>query len=50
MIATGALGNWIGERALDHVSERGFKVVFRSILTLLGVRLVWLAVGELGWF
>src|SRR5215217_2076359 len=50
MIATGALGNWIGERALDPVSEGGFKLVFRSILTLLGLRLVWLAVAELGWF
>jgi uncharacterized membrane protein YfcA len=50
MIATGALGNWVGERALDHVSERGFKLVFRSILTLLGLRLVWLAIAELGWF
>jgi len=50
MIATGALGNWIGERALDRVSERGFKLVFRSILTLLGLRLVWLAIAEPGWF
>jgi uncharacterized membrane protein YfcA len=50
MIATGALGNWLGERALDRVSEHGFKLVFRSILTLLGLRLVWLAIAELGWF
>ncbi|MEA2207353.1 MAG: hypothetical protein QOE77_4129, partial [Blastocatellia bacterium] len=28
----------------------GFKLVFRSILTLLGLRLVWLAIAELGWF
>jgi len=50
MIATGALGNWLGERALNHVSERGFRLVFRSILTLLGLRLIWLAITELGWF
>jgi uncharacterized membrane protein YfcA len=49
MVATGALGNWLGERALDHVGERGFQIVFRSVLTLLGLRLVWVAVAELGW-
>jgi uncharacterized membrane protein YfcA len=49
MIATGALGNWLGERALDRVSERSFRLVFRVILTLLGLRLIWVAVAELGW-
>ena len=49
MIATGALGNWVGERALDYVSEGGFRWIFRSILTLLGLRLIWVAVVELGW-
>ena len=49
MIATGALGNWIGERALDRVSERSFRLVFRVILTLLGLRLIWVAAAELGW-
>ena len=49
MVATGALGNWIGERALDHVSERGFRIVFRSVLTVLGLRLVWVAIAEAGW-
>ena len=50
MIATGALGNWFGERALDRVSEHGFRTVFRIILTLLGLRLIWVAIAELGWF
>jgi uncharacterized membrane protein YfcA len=50
MVATGALGNWVGERALDRLGEHGFKFVFRSILTVLGLRLVWLAITELGWF
>ena len=49
MVLTGALGNWIGERALDRVSEGNFRWVFRVILTLLGLRLIWAAVAELGW-
>jgi uncharacterized membrane protein YfcA len=49
MVATGALGNWLGERALDRMSESGFRWIFRSILTVLGLRLVWVAVVELGW-
>jgi uncharacterized membrane protein YfcA len=49
MIVTGALGNWLGERALDRLGERGFKLVFRGILTLLGLRLIWVAIVQLGW-
>ncbi len=48
MIATGAVGNWLGERALDRMGEQGFKLVFRSILTLLGLRLIWVAIAD--WF
>lgn len=48
MIATGALGNWLGERALDRVGEHGFRIVFRSILTLLALRLVWVAIADAG--
>ena len=49
MVATGAIGNWLGERALDRMSDSGFRWIFRSILTVLGLRLVWVAVVELGW-
>jgi len=49
MVATGALGNWIGERALDRFSEGNFRWVFRSILTVLGLRLIWVAAAELRW-
>jgi len=49
MVLTGAIGNWIGERALDRFSEGNFRWVFRSLLTLLGLRLIWVAVTELGW-
>lgn len=50
MIATGALGNWVGERALHHTSEGNFRFIFKVILTLLGLRLVWVALADLGWF
>jgi uncharacterized membrane protein YfcA len=49
MVLTGAAGNWIGERVLDRVSESKFRWIFRAILTLLGLRLIWVAVSELGW-
>jgi uncharacterized membrane protein YfcA len=49
MVATGAVGNWLGERALDRLGEHGFQFIFRGILTVLGLRLIWVAIGELGW-
>jgi uncharacterized membrane protein YfcA len=50
MVATGAAGNWIGEHALDRLGEHGFKIVFRSVLTVLGLHLVWQAIAAFGWF
>ena len=50
MIVTGALGNWLGERALSHTSERRFRVVLQLALTALALRLIWTAVPDLGWF
>ena len=49
MIATGALGNWIGELALHRTTERRFRIVFQLILTLLGLRLLWSAAPAIGW-
>jgi uncharacterized membrane protein YfcA len=46
MIATGAVGNWLGERALDRMGEQHFRLVFRTILTLLGLRLMWMAIAD----
>jgi uncharacterized membrane protein YfcA len=50
MIAAGALGNWLGERALHHVPEQRFRLILQLVLTALGLRLVWGAVAEAGWF
>lgn len=48
MIATGLLATWAGRRTLDHVPERLFRSVFKVILTLLALRLLWVAAHEAG--
>jgi uncharacterized membrane protein YfcA len=48
MIAAGALGNWLGEVALMRTTERRFWMVFQLVLTVLGLRLVWSGVRDLG--
>ncbi len=50
MIAAGAVGNWIGEVALLRTSEQRFRLVLQLALTLLGLRLLWGAAAQAGWF
>jgi len=50
MIATGALGNWLGERALDYTSEQRFRLMLQLVLTALALRLIWTAVPPWPWF
>ena len=50
MIATGALGNWVGELALHHTTEQRFRLVFQLVLTVLALRLLWNVVPDTGWF
>jgi uncharacterized membrane protein YfcA len=49
MIATGAVGNWIGEAALMRTREQRFRLVLQVALTLLGLRLLWSAARGAGW-
>jgi uncharacterized membrane protein YfcA len=49
MIVTGAAGNWLGEVALHHVTERRFRIIFQLVLTALGLRLLWSAAAQAGW-
>ena len=44
MIATAALGNWIGGRTLLRIPEHIFRRGFQIVLTLLALRLLWVAV------
>ena len=48
MIATAALGNWVGAVTLDYMPERAFRLLFQVVLTVLAVRLLWLAAVEAG--
>jgi uncharacterized protein len=45
MIATSFVGTWIGKAALDRIPERLFRITFQTILTLLALRLIWIASG-----
>ena len=50
MIATGAVGNWVGEVALLRTKEQHFRLVLQLALTILGLRLLWSAGHGAGWF
>ena len=43
MIATTFLATWLGRMTLDRVPERLFRIALRAILTLLALRLLWVA-------
>jgi uncharacterized membrane protein YfcA len=49
MVATGAVGNWIGEVALLRTKEQHFRLVLQVVLTILGLRLLWSAAHGAGW-
>jgi uncharacterized membrane protein YfcA len=44
MIGTAAIGNWIGGRTLNRLPEHLFRRGFQIVLTLLALRLLWVAV------
>jgi uncharacterized membrane protein YfcA len=50
MIVTGAAGNWLGQLALHHTSERSFRLLLQVTLTALALRLLWVAVRQMGLF
>lgn len=41
MVATGSIGNWLGEVALARTSEKKFRLILQIGLTILALRLVW---------
>jgi uncharacterized membrane protein YfcA len=43
MIGTTFLATWLGRKMLDRVPERLFRIVLKAILTLLALRLLWVA-------
>ncbi len=50
MIATSALGNWVGRRVLFRMRENVFRVVLKTLLTVLALRLLWVAARDGGIF
>ena len=48
MIGTAAIGNWIGGRTLNRMPEHLFRRGFQIVLTLLALRLLWVAAREGG--
>lgn len=46
MIATGALGTWLGLHMLRRLTDQRFHQAFKILLTLLALRLMWLAYLE----
>lgn len=50
MVAGAALGNWIGGKMLNRMQEQVFRTIFKILLTLLGLRLLWVGATGLGWF
>ena len=43
MIATSIAGAWLGKMVLDRIPERAFRIAFQVILTVLALRLIWIA-------
>jgi uncharacterized membrane protein YfcA len=50
MIVAGAAGNWLGEEALNRISEQRFRLMLQLFLTVLGLQLLWKAASSAGWF
>ena len=47
MIATGILGNHMGERALNSMREDWFRIGFKTVMTTLALRLIWVALRDI---
>jgi uncharacterized membrane protein YfcA len=47
MIVTSFIGTYIGKYALDRIPERIFRIAIQTMLTLLSLRLIWMAVEGL---
>lgn len=49
MIITGAIGNWVGEVALKHVTELRFRLILQVVLSVLALNLLFKAFRGAGW-
>jgi uncharacterized protein len=49
MIVAGILGNYVGRSALNAMREDWFRTMFKVLMTLLALRLIWVAIEKSGW-
>ena len=49
MIAGSALGNFVGRHALDKIPEKVFRIGFKLLMTVLGIRMLWIVARGAGW-
>jgi uncharacterized protein len=47
MVASGAIGTWIGIKLLKKLPTEKFKMIFRVVLSVMCLQLIWQAAGEL---
>jgi uncharacterized membrane protein YfcA len=50
MVAGGVLGNYIGGFALNAMREEWFRTLFKVLMTVMALRLLWVAAASSGWF
>ena len=47
MIAGGMFGTWLGLKMLNHIPAEHFKLIFKAVITILAMRLLWQATQTL---
>ncbi|MBK20384.1 MAG: hypothetical protein CMM52_16250 [Rhodospirillaceae bacterium] len=45
MVASAIAASYVGSKALNYMKERSFRTIFKTICTLLALRLIWIALG-----
>lgn len=45
-IVAAMIGTWIGKQFVDRISEAAFRVVFRILITITALRLLYIGIGE----
>jgi uncharacterized membrane protein YfcA len=49
MIVGTVLGNYVGRQTLNYMPERLFRIAFKLLMTVLGLRMLWVAARGAGW-
>lgn len=50
MVATASFGNWVGRHILVRMPEKIFRIALKALLTILSLRLLWVAARDGGLF